>query len=121
MGKYNKLNPKYYGPFQVVDKVGTVAYRLALPTAAMVHPVFHVSQLKKFHSSKAVMGTFLRCDEDGLLAVTPYKVLERKMVKRGNKAAVFGLIQWNNGSVEDITWEDLSDIEKRFPEFSLDP
>ena len=46
--KDNKLSPKYYGLYKVLQNTGTMAYKLELPAASRVHPVFHVSCLKKF-------------------------------------------------------------------------
>ncbi|GJT66424.1 retrotransposable element Tf2 [Tanacetum coccineum] len=119
--KQHKLSAKFFGPFKVLQKIGRVAYKLELPSTASIHPIFHVSLLKKCHSTDLSMGSLPLCDNEGSLAVVPYKILDRKLAKQGNRAVVYGLIQWANGSVEDATWELLTDIEKRFPAFVIDP
>lgn len=49
-----KLRSKFYGPFKVIQRVGTVAYKLLLPDSSDIHPVFHVSQLKQHIGHKAI-------------------------------------------------------------------
>ncbi|KAI0510715.1 hypothetical protein KFK09_011324 [Dendrobium nobile] len=49
-GKVGKLSPRYIGPFEIVERIGKVAYRLALPATYAVHNVFHVSSLRKYLS-----------------------------------------------------------------------
>src|SRR4051812_18510723 len=49
-----KLRSKFYGPFKIMERVGTVAYKLQLPDSADIHPVFHVSHLKQHVGHKAV-------------------------------------------------------------------
>ncbi|GJX76508.1 reverse transcriptase [Tanacetum coccineum] len=120
-GRHYKLSSKFFGPFQVLAKIGKVAYKLKLPETARVHLVFHVSQLKPHYSDSASKCSFPLCDSEGHLAATPLKLLDRRMVKQNNQIVVFGLIQWSNGSEEDATWERFDDLLTRFPEFILDP
>ena len=66
--KDNKLSPKYYGPYKVLQKIGTMAYKLELPTSSQVHTVFDVSCLKKVISNKIPVQTILpELDEEGKL------------------------------------------------------
>ena len=50
-GKKGKLAPRYIEPFEIVERVGMIAYQLALPpNLSQIHPVFHVSMLRKYIS-----------------------------------------------------------------------
>ena len=67
--KDNKLSPKYYGPYKVLQKIGNMAYKLELPVSSRVHPVFHVSCSKKVIGENLLVQTIFpeldvdaRCD-----------------------------------------------------------
>ncbi|GKC21063.1 retrotransposable element Tf2 [Tanacetum coccineum] len=106
----NKLSHNYYGPFLVLAKVGKVAYKLDLPSESQVHPVFHMSQLKSCKGNALKMGFLPHCREDGLLGVEAERILDRRIGKLNNKAAVYVLVKWFNHSEEDATWEIAEDV-----------
>ncbi|KAF3682691.1 hypothetical protein FXO38_01163 [Capsicum annuum] len=117
-----KLNSKYYGPFTVLAKVGPVAYKLDLPTLSCVHPVFHVSLLKKKVRYRIMVQTNLPfTSSDGQFLVKPLAILQRQLVKKGNGAVVKVLVQWINLFPEDSTWEDCDELLARFPDFVDQP
>ena len=75
--KDNKLSPKYYGPYKVLQNIGTMAYKLELPASSQVHPVFHVSCLKKVIGDKLLVQTILpELDEEGKTTLEPEAVTE---------------------------------------------
>ena len=59
LNKDNKLAPKYYGPYKVLQKIGSMAYKLELPATSWVHTVFHVSYLNKVIGDKIPIQTIL--------------------------------------------------------------
>lgn len=92
-----KLHSKYYGPFRVLEKIGSVAYRLLLPTNCHIHHVFHVSQLKKHLGSKAFPESSLPLvDPDGNILSASLAVLERRLIPRNNESVVQWKIHWTN-------------------------
>ncbi|KAM2620325.1 hypothetical protein TB1_036364 [Malus domestica] len=117
---YHKLHPRYYGPYEVLERIGKVAYRLKLPENSKIHPVFHVSCLKKHLGDKVTATPFLpTITDDRLLPLEPLKVLQRRVYKKGQAAGVQLLIQWKNNKDDETTWEDYDEFAARFPDFSL--
>lgn len=104
-----KLAFRFFGPFPVAAKVGSVAYRLELPVTSTIHPVFHVSQLKKAVGSSVVVAQLPdRLDSHQI----PERVLQRRW---GPNGASQGLILWSGLHPSLATWEDLIPLRQRFP------
>ncbi|KAF7153068.1 hypothetical protein RHSIM_Rhsim01G0082100 [Rhododendron simsii] len=114
-----KLAPKYFGPYQVVKKLRLVAYELELPPYSKIHPVFHVSLLKKKLGQYDVVQTELPLvREVGQMQLEPVAILDRRLVKQHNRPVTKVWIQWSNSIPEDATWESTwHDIQQRFPLF----
>lgn len=112
-----KLSPKYYGPYKILDKFGPVAYKLQLPETSQIHPVFHVSQLKKLVGN-VTTTTQLPSVVYETLTKTPEAILERKMVQRRGQAATMVLVKWANQLEEEATWEYLYELQKKYPQFA---
>lgn len=91
-----------------------------LPSSSKIHPVFHVSKLKKkLGDVIQPQGQLPPLAEDGSLHLLPEVVLARRLVKRGNAADVEVLIQWHGAPESDATWEQFKSIEEKFPDVNL--
>nr|GEU32874.1 hypothetical protein [Tanacetum cinerariifolium] len=91
--KQCKFSQKFYGPFEIIAKVGQVAYKLKLLAQAQIHDVFHISQLKKYRGPLVPMDSVMlpQCDKEWTLLKQPLKLLDRRIVKKGNRVVVYGL------------------------------
>lgn len=114
----HKLAAKYYGPYEVLEKIGPVAYKLALPNTSKVHPVFHMSLLKRARGplpQPTELPEHYTADSPPI----PVAILDRQMVRRGRVAATKVLVHWSGTSPADATWEFLQDLRLRFPHIDL--
>jgi hypothetical protein len=121
-GVKGKLAPRYIGPFPIIEKCGTVVYKLDLPPSlARVHDIFHVLQLKK--CLKAPMDVVLPevtpLEADLSYPEHPIKVLDQKDHVTRRKTIKFFKIQWSNHSEEEATWESEDFLRSRHPDLVL--
>ncbi|KAA0060413.1 pol protein [Cucumis melo var. makuwa] len=108
-----KLSPRFVGSFEILKRIGTVAYRLALPPSlSTVHDVFHVSMLRKYvpDPSHVVDYEPLEIDENLSYAEQPVEVLAREVKTLRNKEIPLVKVLWRNHRVEEATWEHEDDM-----------
>ncbi|KAL0536641.1 hypothetical protein IC582_025599 [Cucumis melo] len=114
-----KLSPRFVGPFEILERIGPVAYRLALPPSlSTVHDVFHVSMLRKYvpDPSHVVDYEPLQIDENLSYVEQPVEVLAREVKTLRNKEIPLVKVLWRNHRVEEATWEREDDMRSRYPE-----
>ena len=109
----HKLDPKFYGPYKVVQKIDFIAYKLELPPSFHVHPVFHVCCLKK------MIGTNIRAqivlpklDNQVSIIFQPKAILNGSTHHLHSRSLTEVLIQWHIMQPEDSTWQPLLHIRK---------
>jgi hypothetical protein len=121
-GVKGKLASRYIGLFAILEKYGTVAYKLDLPPSlARVHDIFHVSQLKKCLKAPVdvVLPEVTPLEVDLSYLEHPIKVLDQKDRIMRRKIIKFFKIQWSNHSEKEATWESEDFLRSHHPDFVL--
>ncbi|XP_070041062.1 uncharacterized protein [Nicotiana tomentosiformis] len=118
IGKKGKLSPRYIGPYNIIRKVGQVAYELDLPSdMESVHPVFHVSMLRNCigDPSRFVSVDDVQVTEHLSYEETPIAILDRQVQRLRNKDVASVKVHWRNNNLEEMTWETEEDMKSRYP------
>jgi len=93
-----KLSPKFLGPYQITRRIGPVAYEIALPPQlSNLHPVFHVSQLRKyvFDPAHVLEAEDIQTREDLTVEVPPIALEDSKVEERRGKAVSLVKVIWD--------------------------
>ncbi|KAG6418180.1 hypothetical protein SASPL_120380 [Salvia splendens] len=114
-----KLAPRFCGPFKIEARIGATAYRLQLPDSARIHPVFHVSLLKRAVGDAPVETTLPDSLVDAAPPFLPDKVLARRTERRDDDTVDQVLIGWVGLGDDEATWMDEADVLGQFPFFNL--
>ncbi|GJX69336.1 putative reverse transcriptase domain-containing protein [Tanacetum coccineum] len=117
-GKKGKLAPRYVGPFEIIERVGLVAYRLKLPQElSCVHDTFHVSNLKKCLAEPDVQVPLdeIEIDENLRFIEEPIEIIERDVKKLKRRRIPLVKVRWNSRQGAEYTWEREDQFRKRYP------
>ncbi|XP_070003394.1 uncharacterized protein [Nicotiana sylvestris] len=115
---FNKLAAKHHALYPIAAKIGSVAYKLLMLVDVLIHPTFHVSQLKRCHKIPNIINHPPILYLSSPYCPQPESILERTLVKRGNKVVCQAKIKWIGLDADYATWECLQDLQRRFPSFN---
>ncbi|KAJ8760544.1 hypothetical protein K2173_015211 [Erythroxylum novogranatense] len=117
-GKKGKLSPRYIGPYEILERIRPLAYRLALPPElSQIHDVFHVSMLRRYRSdpSHVIQISDIQLRDDLSYEEIPVAILDTKDKVLRNKTVQLVKVLWRNHAVEEATWEPLDSMKEKYP------
>jgi hypothetical protein len=117
-GKRGKLNPRYVGPFKILERIGPVAYKLELPEElSRVHDTFHVSNLKKCLSDESLVIPLkeIRVDDKLNFVEEPVEIMDRDVKQLKQSRIPIVKVRWNSKRGPEYTWEREDQIRTKYP------
>ena len=116
--KSGKLSLRFIGPFEILERVGTVAYRLALPPSmSSVHEVFHISMLRRYTPNPAHVVDWgeIEVDMDGTFEEGPACIMDSRDQVLCRKTVRLVRVLWQHRGVEESTWEREDTMRATYP------
>ena len=116
--KHVKLLPRFIGPFEILERVGTVAYRLALPPSMSgVHEVSHVSMLRRYtpDPTHVVDWGEIEVDTKGTFEKGPVCIIDSRLHVLQSKTMRLVRVLWQHRGVEESTWEREDTMRATYP------
>jgi hypothetical protein len=117
LGNCSKLAAHYCGLFEILERIGPVAYMIALPASMSIHNVFHVSSLNKYilDANHVIDWNVIQVEQEGTFQVHPVRILDRKIKQLQNRAIGILKVQWTWYIPEDATWEHEDAMREEYP------
>ncbi|XP_075515430.1 uncharacterized protein LOC142550076 [Primulina tabacum] len=106
-GRKGKFAPRYIGPYAIVERIGTLAYRLDLPQSlSAIHDVFHVFMLRKYEPDPSHVLSTEDVELDSSLRYVEHllQILDRKEKQLSNKMIPLFFVHWSRHGIEEATW-----------------
>ncbi|GKD28261.1 hypothetical protein Tco_1239039 [Tanacetum coccineum] len=122
-GKKGKLAPRYVGPFEILERIGPVAYRLRLPEELSgVHDIFHVSNLKKClaDANLHVPLNEIKIDKTLRFVKEPVEIMDREIRKLKHSKISLVKFHWNSKRGPEFTWEREYHMKSKYPQLFVD-
>ncbi|GJY21382.1 hypothetical protein Tco_0393948 [Tanacetum coccineum] len=122
-GKKGKLAPRYVGPFEILERIGLVAYRLRLPKElSSVHDTFHVSNLKKClaYANLHVPLEEIKVDKTLRFVEEPIEIMDQEIKKLKRRKIALVKVRWNSKRGPEFTWEHEDQMRIRYPHLFMD-
>ena len=116
--KRGKLSLRFIGPFEILERIGVVAYRLALPpNMSSVHEVFHVSILRKYTPDPAHVVDWgqVEVDTDETFKEGPVCILDNRDKVLRRKTVRLVRVLWRQCGMEESTWEREDTMRATYP------
>ena len=117
-GRQGKLGPRHIGPYEIIERIGPVAYKLALSEElSQIHNVFHVSMLRKyiFDPSHILTDLPMQIEKNFTYEERPIEILDRKDKVLRTKTIPLVKVLLRNHSNEEATWEREEDMQTQCP------
>ena len=118
-GRKEKLSPRFICPYEILERVGSVAYRLALPLELpKLHDVFHVSMLRRYRSDTSHILPIqdIQVQEDFTFDEKPKAILDREIRQLRNRQVPLVKVLWQHHGMEKATWEPESTMRVQYPQ-----
>jgi hypothetical protein len=117
LGNYSKLAAHYYGPFEILERIGPVAYMIELPASMFFHNIFHVSLLKKYipDANHVIDWNVIQVEKEGTFQVHLVCILDQKIKQLHNRSIWLVKVQWTWYGPKDTTWEHEDAMREEYP------